>query len=75
MQKNYFHNYKSTEEMKIKKNFYHFQYIKKKSNVDINKLLNRVRLDEKNEIKRKAIFFISVFLAIGLFGIFLSFIN
>jgi hypothetical protein len=44
------------------------QYIEQKKIVDINKLLNRVRMDKKNETKRNIIFCSSVILALGLFS-------
>ena len=48
---------------------------KNKTKVDINILLNRVRLEEKNEIKKKVIFFSFILLAIGLFGTFITIIK
>ena len=58
MQKTYFHNRKHIIEDKVKKNYYIRIYDQKRI-VDINKLLNRVRMDEKNETKRKIIFYSS----------------
>ena len=43
------------------------KYIDQKRIVDINTLLNRVRIVEKNETKRKIIFYSLTTLALGLF--------
>ena len=51
------------------------QYIEQKKIVDINKLLNRVRMDKKNETKRNIIFCSSVILALGLFSTLISVIR
>ena len=42
--------------------------INKKQVVDINKLLNRVKIEQKNETKRKIIFYSSTVLGLTLFG-------
>ena len=68
MQKTYFHNKKNISEKKILNKTISFQYIDKKRIVDINKLLNRVRIDKKKETKKKIIFYSSVILALGLFS-------
>ena len=52
MQKTYFHNNKSISESKVKKKTIPLQYIDQKRIVDINKLLNRVKLDRKIETKK-----------------------
>jgi len=68
MPKTYFHNYKLTNE-NIKKNVSpHTQYSIKTKIVDINKLLNRVKIEKKNENKRKLIFYSSTILSLSLFG-------
>ena len=46
-----------------------------KKNTDINKLLNRLKVNQKNEKKNKIIFLSSGILFIGLTGLFLSIIN
>ena len=51
------------------------QKINKISNVDINKLLNRVKLDHKIEKKKKIIFLSLVILLLGLMGIFVSIVR
>ena len=53
MQKTYFHDRKHTSEKKVHKKTIPVQYIDQKRIVDINKLLNRVRIDKKNETKSK----------------------
>ena len=68
MQKNYFHDRKHISKKKVSKKTIPLQYIDQKSAVDINKLLNRVRIDEKNETKRKIIFYSLTTLTLGLFS-------
>ena len=75
MQKNYFHYNKSKTENKNKNNFIQTTKIKKERIVDINILLNRVKIEEKNEIKRKIIFFSLISLSVILFGTFISIIK
>jgi len=75
MQKTYFHNGKYDSENKVQKKTIPLQFTDKKSIVDINKLLNRVRIDKKNETKRKFIFYSSSALVLGLFSIFIMIIN
>ena len=68
MQKAYFHNKKHNSEKKVQKKTIPLQYIDQNRIVDINKLLNRVRMDEKNETKRKIIFYSLTTLVLGLFS-------
>tara|TARA_B110000259_G_scaffold85054_1_gene99163 strand:+ start:182 stop:409 length:228 start_codon:yes stop_codon:yes gene_type:complete len=68
MQKTYFHDRKHIIEHKVRKKTIPLEYIDQKRIVDINDLLNRVRMDEKNETKRKIIFYSSAVLGISLFG-------
>ena len=70
-----FHNSKITDENLYKKQRHQTQNLNPKIVVDINKLLNRVKLEEKNETKRKIIFFIFTTIALSLFGIFITFIK
>ena len=67
MQKAYFHDSKHNSEKKVQKKTIPLQYIDQNRIVDINKLLNRVRMDEKNETKRKITFYSLATLALGLF--------
>ena len=59
-----------TSNKDLKKNI-PVQYIDQKRIVDINKLLNRVKIDQKNETKRKIIFYSSAILALTLFSTFI----
>ena len=68
MLKTYFHNNKSINESKGQKKTIPVQYIDQQRIVDINKLLNRVRMDEKNETKRNIIFYSLTTLVLGLFS-------
>ena len=68
MQKTYFHNRKHIIEDKVRKKTISLEYIDQKRIVDINNLLNRVRMDEKNETKIKIIFYSSTVLGLSLFG-------
>ena len=68
MLKTYFYNNRSINKNKVQKKIIPVQYIDLKRIVDINKLLNRVRIDKKNETKRKIIFYSSSILAISLFS-------
>jgi|TARA_B110000238_G_C15908404_1_gene345134 hypothetical protein len=60
MQKTYFYNNKFFSENKDKKKIVSSHHIKSKINVDINKLLNRVKIEKKNENKKKVIFYSSI---------------
>ena len=68
MQKTYFHDRKLNREKKVPKKTIPLQYIDQKRIVDINKLLNRVKIDQKNETKRKIIFYSLTILVLGLFS-------
>ena len=63
-----FDNNKSIGKNKVQKKTIPVQYIDQKRIVDINKLLNRVRMDKKNENKKKIIFYSLTILALGLFS-------
>ena len=67
MQKTYFHDRKHTSEKKVNKKNIPLQYIEQKRIVDINKLLNRVRIDKKNETKRQIIFYSLTIITLLLF--------
>ena len=62
-----FDNNKSKSGSKDQKKDISIQYINQKRIVDINKLLNRVRIDKKEETKKKIIFYSLTILALGLF--------
>ena len=75
MQKNYFHNNKQTKENKNYKELLPSFIENTKRVVDINILLNRVKIERKNEIKRKILFFSFTTSAITLFGAFITIIK
>ena len=75
MQKTYFHDRKHISEKKVQKKTTPLQYIDKKKIVDINKLLNRVKIDQKNETKRKIIFYSSTILGLSLLGTLITFLK
>ena len=75
MQKTYFHDRKHISEKKVNKKTIPLQYIDKKRIVDINKLLNRVKIDQKNETKRKIIFYSSTILGLSLLGTLITFLK
>ena len=64
----YFHNGKSIDQNINTKRLSEVQQVSEKQVVDINKLLNRVKIDQKNETKRKIIFYSSTVLALSLLG-------
>ena len=68
----YFHNDKSIDQNLNTKRLSGVQPLEKKQVVDINKLLNRVKIDKRNKIKKKIIFYSSTILALGLFLIFIK---
>ena len=75
MQKTYFHDSKHISEKKVQKTTTPLQYIDQKRIVDINKLLNRVKIDQKNETKRKIIFYSSTILGLSLLGTLITFLK
>ena len=68
MRKVYFHNEKSIDQNINTKKLSEAQHIGERQVVDINKLLNRIKIDQKNETKRKIIFYSLTILALGLFS-------
>ena len=64
----YFHNDKSIDQNINTKKLSKVQNKNEKQVVDINKLLNRVKIDQKNETKRKIIFYSFVILGLSLLG-------
>ena len=75
MPKVYFHNKKSIDQNINTKRLSEPQPIGKRQVVDINKLLNRVKIDQKNETKRKIIFYSLTILALGLFSTLITIIR
>ena len=68
MRKVYFHNEKSIDQNINTKRLSDAQHIGERQVVDINKLLNRVKIDQKNDTKRKIIFYGFVILGLSLLG-------
>ena len=68
MQKVYFHNGKSIDQNINIKRLSEVQHVSEKQVVDINKLLNRLKIDQKNETKRKFIFYSLTILGLSLLG-------
>ena len=75
MQKVYFHNGKSIDQNINTKRSSDSQHIGERQVVDINKLLNRVKIDQKNETKRKIIFYSSIVLGLSLLGTLITFLK
>ena len=68
----YFHNEKLINQNINTKRLSEAQHVNEKQVVDINKLLNRVKIDQKNETKRKIIFFSFTVLVLFLLGTFIT---
>ena len=75
MRKVYFHNSKSIDQNINTKKLSKAQNISERQVVDINKLLNRVKIDQKNEKKRKIIFYSSTVLGLSLLGTLITFLR
>ena len=75
MRKVYFHNEKSIDQNINTKRLSEAQHIGERQVVDINKLLNRVKIDQKNETKRKIIFYSFVILGLSLSGALIIFLK
>ena len=75
MRKVYFHNSQSIDQNINTKRLSKAQHISEKQVVDINKLLNRVKIDQKNETKRKIIFYSSTVLGLSLFGTLITYLK
>jgi len=75
MSKNYLHNHSISKTTVSNDELLKNNYKKSPISVDINKLLNRVKLEEKNKRKQKLIYFGIVSAVIALMGIFISFVN
>ena len=75
MRKVYFHNEKSIDQNINTKRLSEAQHIGERQVVDINKLLNRVKIDQKNETKRKIIFYSSTVLGLSFLGTLITFLK
>ena len=67
MQKVYFHNGKSIDQNINTKRLSEAQHISERQVVDINKLLNRVKIERKDRFKKNFFLFSILTLAIGVF--------
>ena len=67
MQKIYFHDNKHISEKNDQKKAISVEQINQKRKVDINKLLNRVRLEKKSETKKNILVYCLAVLVIGSF--------
>ena len=75
MPKVYFHNEKSIDQNINTKRLSEAQHIGERQVVDINKLLNRVKIDQKNETKQKIIFYSFTTLGLSLLGSLIVFLK
>ena len=75
MPKVYFHNEKSIDQNINTKRLSEAQHIGERQVVDINKLLNRIKIDQKNETKQKIIFYSFAILGISLLGTLIIFLK
>ena len=71
----YFHNDKSIDQNINTKKLSKVQNISEKQVVDINKILNRIKIDHKNETKRKIIFYSLSILGLSLLGTLITFLK
>jgi len=72
MQSKIFHNTKYLEENLIVKKTTQATYLHPKINVDVNRLLNRVKINEQSEKKKKLLFFCLGILLLSLMGVFVT---
>ena len=75
MLKNIYYNTKSAERDLKLNTPVQVRYLGQKQNVNINELLNRVKIEKKNQIKNKLFFLSIAALPISLIGILLIFIQ
>ena len=71
----YFHNGKSINQNENTKKLSEAQHISQKQVVDINKILNRIKIDHKNETKQKIIFYSATVLGLSLLGILIAYLK
>ena len=64
----YFHNNKSIDQNINTNKLSKVQHIGEKQIVDINKLLNRVKINQKNDTKQKIIFYSLTIVGLSIFG-------
>ncbi|MDA9996302.1 hypothetical protein N9E23_03060 [Candidatus Pelagibacter sp.] len=68
----HYHNFKSIDESIEKKNFLITKAALQKRTVDINILLNRLKLEKKTEIKQKIIYYSLTISLLFLMGVFIT---
>jgi len=68
MRKVYFHNDRSIDQNTNTKRLSEAQHVSVKQVVDINKLLNRVKINQKNDRKQKIIFYSFTIVGLSIFG-------
>ena len=73
MEKIRFHNSQTIDVNLDKKQSYQNKNVDPKIVVDINKLLNRVKIEENKELKRKIIFFSLIIICLSFIGMFIAF--
>ena len=71
----YFHHEKSIDQNTNTKRLSEAQHINKRQVVDINKLLNTIKIDHKKETKRKIIFYSLSILGLFLLGTLITFLK
>ena len=71
MRNTFFHNNKLIETVKDL-DLSHTLFAHKKNTVDINKLLNRVKVNEKKKKNLKAMYFLTTVLSLFIVGFFLT---
>ena len=75
MRKVVFYKKNSTDQNINRKRLFDSEHTNQKQVVDINKLLNRVKIDKKNETKRKTIFVSFSILGFSLIGTLIAFLK
>ena len=71
----YFHNNKSIDQNINTNKLSKVQHIGEKQIVDINKLLNRVKINQRNEIKQKIIYYSLTISLLFLMGVFITIVR
>jgi hypothetical protein len=72
MPKNFFYNSRSINQNSKTENLSSIKYMDIEQNVNINNLLNRVRIKERSEKKQTFFFLGSLILSLSVLGIFLT---
>ena len=75
MSKYFLHNYNISKTSVSNDELVKNNYKKNPISVDINKLLNRVKIEKKNKRKQQLIYLAIVSAGVALMGVFISFVN